>query len=161
MRRSNDVTQFLHHSASADTLLSLSIGQEEINSTLIDGLNRFKNLRALKFFESIELTNGHIWQMCLDELTDLTLGGRYTYSENFFVNIAQKFPKLERLNLYLLSKINSESYMELVRLCRNQKRKITIRYRDTDDFTRIRINSFACATDFVEIIHSTCDSEFE
>ena len=77
------------------------------------------------------------------------------FLKNDFVNIAKQFPKLEKMHLLNLNaKITPDLYMELVQLCRIQKRKITIKLLlipwMVESYPLHQINY---ATDSVEVIY--------
>lgn len=132
-----DVSNFFEKSASAESVEYLEwhfgyIGDDDHD---IDGLMRFRNLRTLKFGwfggKGEDMDDDRINQLSFHELTDLIFECPCRITENGIIRLIKNHRKLQRITLkYTDISINHDTYEKIVEVCRNQNRKLTMKWSE-------------------------------
>lgn len=121
-----DAAAFLLQCAAAECLEYLALESPVITKDFLVGLSRLKNLRTLKLTSCDDLTDEAMRQLNLDELTHLILEWTSGFSVDGLADMADKYQKLESITLFNSHHIDPMFYDKLVKVCRKQKRKLTV-----------------------------------
>lgn len=127
--RSNgcDATKFLLEFPAAESLEYLNLTEPILSDDFFVGLSRFKQLRTLRLDDCPKLTDERMLDLDLDELTELELVHPSELTVKGIVDMVKKFRKLTQLRLAVTDhEIDSNIYDQLVAICRQQSKKLTI-----------------------------------
>lgn len=132
-----NAVQFFTALPSTSTLQCLHIVEYSFTNDLVVELSRFYNIMTFKCVTIHNLSNEHIEKITWKKLTEFILEGKNQITQQGLLNIVNKFRKLRTITLADAQiKINHDLYVNLVDICHQQNRKITIyttdRYLDDE-----------------------------